>query len=121
MIGGLLVAAAALTATPVEHCSVMAVVAREHLHFDQRASPPLRASGDYLPECPWEDLGVKIGTTPAYRQSKLVFRPPTIDGDTAKVIVLVIYAPLAGARWDCRLRKVNEQWKLGKCWRITAI
>ena len=121
MIGGLLVAAATVAATPADHCAVMAVVAREHLRFDQRTSPPLRPSGDYLPSCPWKELGVKIGTTPAYRQSKLVFRPPTIDGDTAKVVVLVIYAPLAGARWDCRLRKSDERWKLGTCRRITAI
>lgn len=121
MIGSLLVATAALAATSAEECAVLAVVAREHLHFETRASPPLRASGDYLPSCPWQELGVSIGTRPANPQAKLVLRRPRISGRTAIVSSLVIYGKLAGFGSECRLEKADTKWTLVSCRRTVAI
>lgn len=106
---------------PYQECAVLSLVAREHLGFDERMSPPLRASGNYRPECPWEELGVKIDTVPASRQAKLVFRRPRIDRDEAIVRALVIYGTLSGAEWECRLGRTGDAWELRSCRRTRAL
>lgn len=104
-----------------DECVVLAKVAREHLGFDQNSSPPLRASGGYLPDCPWEKLGVLIGTVATNRQAKLVFSRPRIRGDEATVDSLLIKGPLSGARWECRLGRGETSWELRTCRRKQAI
>lgn len=104
-----------------DECAVLGIVAREHLGFGKRASPPLRASGRYIPHCPWPEMGVKIGTFARTPQAKLVFRRPRIKGTEAVVSSLVIQGALSGAGWECRLAKRGDTWKLKSCRRTRAI
>lgn len=102
-------------------CVLFATVARDFLGFGEETSPPLAPHGDYIPECPWDALGVDIGSGRGDPHRGLVFRPPHFEDETASVDVLVIYAPRVGAGWRCGFALNEGEWQLMQCARTRAL
>ncbi|QPQ54849.1 hypothetical protein IC614_11085 [Allosphingosinicella flava] len=102
-------------------CAVIAAVAREHLGLDKKNGPPLLPSGDYLPSCAWERLGVKpfaaLGTR---RNYWLRFGRPVYAGTAARIQVGVMHATRSGHGDICTLRLKGRAWQLIDCRRRWA-
>lgn len=109
-------------AQPVsDECIVVATVARDFLGFGSEQSPPLAPFGSYIPDCPWNELGVEVASGRGDQRRGMVFHPPVFDGDGATVEVLVIYAPRMGASWRCGFARNEGKWQLMQCARTRAL
>lgn len=104
-----------------DECIVLATVARDFLGFGSEESPPIAPYGDYLPECPWQTLGVDVESGRGDQRRGLAFHPPIFQGDSASVDVLVIYAPRVGEGWRCGFARNEQKWQLMQCARTRAL
>lgn len=97
-------------------CAVIGAVTQELYDFDGRAAPPLRSSGNYLPDCPWAAMGLAFEAESTDRPTRwLSFGRPRITGDEAVIRTGVMRARLSGQGMECRLSRIEGVWRVRQC------
>jgi hypothetical protein len=107
-------------------CAVMAAIAKEHYKFGpDNKPPPLRGMGEpgWRPECDWPKYGLEFSdyndvpqtADPRERMKWIEFKQPRYDGQGALVDTGIMYGPLAGVGYECRVRSGVAGWTVGEC------